>query len=1094
METLEQVEKSLKHFGGKAQIWKKKKRGPKENYPPIKLNDSNYNGTQLLFANNSISTTKYNFLTFLPKFLWEQFRKTTNFYFLLVCIITLIPEISPLSPWTSVPGLLFVLGVAGIREVYEDVLRFREDLKVNGRKFQILKPGGNGNFEDRTSQDLKVGDLVYLHSDDTIPADIVLLASAGEDGTSYVETAQLDGETNLKLRRPIAESNIPFAELSSIRGTVFVEPPNHHIYTFEGRLEIEGADEAKSLGDLQLLLRGTSLRNTEWVVGIAVYCGADTKLALNQKLPPSKFSSLDKQLNNVVIGIFLFKITLCFFLAIFGGVWESQEAGDQYVDTDPQDSPGVVGLKLFFSYFAILSYLIPLSLVVTLEVVKVFQARWMEWDSEMAMDPENISETSMVAKTSNLNDELGLVQYVFSDKTGTLTENRMEFQQASIHGIVYNNASNGGLTTYFQEFDSNSVNVIEYVRLMSLCHSVVPSQGYNGEMIYKAASPDEEALVKAAAQNDYVFLRRGNDGICIRAQGKEEIYPLLAELEFSSDRRRMSVVIDTPDGRTIMYIKGADSIIYDRLRPTPDMDSEEARIKEKTSQDLEYFSKEGLRTLCLAKRELSREEREQFRREFNDANTSTSGNRAELVEEVADRWERDFVLIGATAIEDKLQEGVPDTIAYLLKAGIKVWVITGDKQATAINIGYSTRLLQPHMLRMEINANSADECAEKLIRAVQTLDSEPGAVPAMIIDGNTLKWALNEHAEHFLNLGRRCHSVICCRVTPIQKARIVNLIKTSPNPELANVQGDIITLSIGDGANDVSMIQEAHIGIGIFGNEGTQAARAADFAIRQFKHLRKLLTVHGRYSLLRNSILIQYSFYKNAAVFLVQFWFSLFSAASAQTLYDDYMMTFFNITVTSLPPFLYAIFEKDVEEDIIQKFPEVYRRLQKGDAFTVKSLMHWLWSALWVSVVLWWGAFFIYENDTLDEDGKITGLDAMGNYTMTAGVLIIMLRLALETHQWNVLVHLGLWGSILCYFVTLIAESYVIEYIPDQYGQVGIIFSCASFWWWLILSMVMALVPDMLWKYLKRQYIPSDWEILQEVFVKGNRVVAKVQV
>jgi len=450
METLEQVEKSLKHLGGKAQIWKKKKRGPKGNYPPIKLNDPQYNESQLLFAKNSISTTKYNFLTFLPKFLWEQFRKTTNFYFLLVCVITLIPEISPLSPWTSVPGLLFVLGVAGIREVYEDVLRFREDLKVNGRKFRVLAPNGTGNFIDKMSQDLRVGDLVYLQNDDTIPADIVLLASAGEDGTSYIETAQLDGETNLKLRRPVAESNLPFADLCAIRGTIFVEPPNHHIYTFEGRLELDRADEAKSLGDSQLLLRGTSLRNTEWIVGAAVYCGSDTKLALNQKLPPSKFSSLDKQLNHVVIGIFIFKISLCFFLAIFGGVWESKDAGDQYVGTDPSDSAGVVGIKLFFSYFAILSYLIPLSLVVTLEVVKVFQARWMEWDADLALDPKRVSDTGMVAKTSNLNDELGLVQYIFSDKTGTLTENRMEFQQCSVNGIVYNNAANGGLTTYFQ--------------------------------------------------------------------------------------------------------------------------------------------------------------------------------------------------------------------------------------------------------------------------------------------------------------------------------------------------------------------------------------------------------------------------------------------------------------------------------------------------------------------------------------------------------------------------------------------------------------------------------------------------------------------
>jgi len=375
--------------------------------------------------------------------------------------------------------------------------------------------------------------------------------------------------------------------------------------------------------------------------------------------------------------------------------------------------------------------------------------------------------------------------------------------------------------------------------------------------------------------------------------------------------------------------------------------------------------------------------------EWNEAATAMDGREAKM-DAVADKMERDLQLIGATAIEDKLQDEVPETIHNLLRAGIKVWVITGDKQATAINIGYSCRLLNQNMDVVVVNAETSEDCGEQLRSHVNTFctGKERDRKVGLVIDGATLKYALNEQADLFLQLTTVCHSVVCCRVTPLQKANVVKLIKEHSHE---------VCLSIGDGANDVSMIQEAHIGVGIYGKEGSQAARASDYAIRQFKHLRRLVTMHGRWSYIRNSGLIQYSIYKNTAVFLVQFWFAFYCGYSAMTIYDDWIVTFFNILFTSIPPFLFAALERDIGEDLIEEYPEAFRTVQTGDHLTYSSMFLWMLNAIWHSIVFFFGNVLLLQQEPFMWNGKTSGIRMLGNMTATMAITTVILKLALES-------------------------------------------------------------------------------------------------
>eukprot|EP01114_Cavostelium_apophysatum_P004419 TRINITY_DN1464_c0_g1_i1.p1 TRINITY_DN1464_c0_g1~~TRINITY_DN1464_c0_g1_i1.p1 ORF type:complete len:1137 (+),score=375.62 TRINITY_DN1464_c0_g1_i1:221-3631(+) len=1050
----------------------------KTTYPPISLSDEVKNKHEKLFAENYLRTSKYTPWNFIPKNLFEQFRRVTNMYFLLIVIIVSIPQVSPIVPWTSIAALVFVLLVAAINDGYQDWKRYKADVKVNNEPFYKIDRK-TGERKKIPSKDIKVGDLLYLESDTAFPCDIVILSSGLEDGICYVETAQLDGETNLKEKKAHGLTyEMSEKELSEITGTLSCIPPNEVLEHFEGTIHLTNGKKAKaSLGPKQLLLRGTVPRNTPWTVGIAAYCGNDTKLALNQRNPPSKFSSLDKKINKVVLGAFFIEVLLSIADAVLSRFWEANHRYS-YLTAGEDIDANLEGLKNFFRYFVLLSWVIPISLMVSLEIVKFVQATFMEWDVNMALDPNDTEETGMKVRTNGLNDELALVKYIFSDKTGTLTENRMEFKKCSIRDHVFHSVMDGDVGRTFAKMQSDPSSAsdaereafMDYLLVLSLCHTVIAEPNEAGELVYKATSPDEAALVKAAAQNGFVFKANTNKGMIVEINGKEQIYELLASLEFTSDRRRMSVLLRTPEKKVVLYSKGADSMMYTRLAPG----DEEA--KKKTLEDLELFSTEGLRTLVAGKKELTPEQFEKFFKAFTDASHSME-DRQKKIDALADDLETDLQLIGTTAIEDKLQQGVPEAIAYLLEAGINIWVITGDKQETAINIAKSSNLVKPTTSLFRLNAATSEEALTTL-KDILTQAHHLKKI-AVVTDGATLKHVLRDHQSAFLELVPFCSAVVCCRVTPKQKAKVVSMVKRNSKD---------ITLAIGDGANDVSMIQEAHIGVGIFGKEGTQAARTSDYAIRQFSHLERLISVHGRYSLIRNSAIVHFSFYKNIAFAFAQFWYSFVNGYSGLTLFDDWILTFFNLIITPLPPLFVACFEKDISEETIRRNPKVLKEVQNGAYFSYATLSAWLMSAVWHSIVSFAvGLAVFWGRNNIVIGGQDGDLKVFQNTVQTCAIMIPITKFALEYITWNGFIFFGIYASILVYYFLLLIESFMISSIPQQYNIFVMIFKTPPLYFMTILSIVIALLPDFTVKYCHRTFFPDNWQIFQELEHKQGK-------
>lgn len=837
------------------------------------------------YVDNHVSTAKYNVASFLPKFLIEQFSKFANIFFLFTAGLQQIPGLSPTNQYTTIGPLIVVLLISAAKELVEDYRRKQADSALNNSKARVLR---GSNFEETRWINVAVGDIVRVESEEPFPADMVLLASSEPEGLCYIETANLDGETNLKIKqgRPETSALVSSAELSRLGGRVRSEQPNSSLYTYEATLTMQagGGEKELPLNPEQLLLRGATLRNTPWIHGIVVFTGHETKLMRNATATPIKRTKVERQLNKLVlalIGLLLILSSIC----TIGDLVYRAVANDSlsYLDLDDLNGAGVVVQAIFkdlVTYWVLFSSLVPISLFVTVELVKYWHGILINDDLDMYYDQTN---TPANCRTSSLVEELGMVGFVFSDKTGTLTCNMMEFKQCSIGGIQYaeevpedrratvQDGAEVGIHDFKQlaenlESHQTSEAIQHFLVLLSTCHTVIPERDEKngGKIKYQAASPDEGALVQGAVTMGYAFVARKPRTVIIEVAGRELEYELLAVCEFNSTRKRMSTIYRCPDGKIRLYCKGADTVILERL-------NEDNPHVELTLQHLEEYAVEGLRTLCLAMREIPEHEFQEWYAMFEKAQTTVGGNRADELDKAAELIERNLYLLGATAIEDRLQDGVPETIHTLQEANIKVWVLTGDRQETAINIGMSSKLLSEDMMLLIVNEEDADATRQNIQKKLEAIrNNAEGSIEmdslALVIDGKSLTYALEPDLEkQFFDLAVMCKAVICCRVSPLQKALVVKLVKKF---------SDQILLAIGDGANDVSMIQAAHIGVGISGVEGLQAARSADVSIGQFRFLRKLTLVHGAWSYHRISKTILFSFYKNIALYQTQFWVS----------------------------------------------------------------------------------------------------------------------------------------------------------------------------------------------------------------------------
>ncbi|XP_074180726.1 phospholipid-transporting ATPase IA isoform X5 [Rhinolophus sinicus] len=1029
------------------------------------------------FCNNHVSTAKYNIITFLPRFLYSQFRRAANSFFLFIALLQQIPDVSPTGRYTTLVPLLFILAVAAIKEIIEDIKRHKADNAVNKKQTQVLR---NGAWEIVHWEKVNVGDIVIIKGKEYIPADTVLLSSSEPQAMCYIETSNLDGETNLKIRQglPITSEIKEIDSLMRISGRIECESPNRHLYDFVGNIRLDGHGTVP-LGADQILLRGAQLRNTQWVHGIVVYTGHDTKLMQNSTSPPLKLSNVERITNVQILILFCILIAMSLVCSVGSAIWNRKHSGKDWYLNLHYGGANNFGLN-FLTFIILFNNLIPISLLVTLEVVKFTQAYFINWDLDMHYEA---TDTAAMARTSNLNEELGQVKYIFSDKTGTLTCNVMQFKKCTIAGVAYGQSSQLGdektfsdssLLENLQNNHPTAPIICEFLTMMAVCHTAVPERE-GDKIIYQAASPDEGALVRAAKQLNFVFTGRTPDSVIIDSLGQEERYELLNVLEFTSTRKRMSVIVRTPSGKLRLYCKGADTVIYDRLAET-------SKYKDITLKHLEQFATEGLRTLCFAVAEISESNFQEWRAVYHRASTSVQ-NRLLKLEESYELIEKNLQLLGATAIEDRLQDQVPETIETLMKADIKIWILTGDKQETAINIGHSCKLLRKNMGMIVINEGSLDGTRETLSRHCTTLGDALLKENdfALIIDGKTLKYALTFGVrQYFLDLALSCKAVICCRVSPLQKSEVVEMVKK---------QVKVITLAIGDGANDVSMIQTAHVGVGISGNEGLQAANSSDYSIAQFKYLKNLLMVHGAWNYNRVSKCILYCFYKNIVLYIIEIWFAFVNGFSGQILFERWCIGLYNVMFTAMPPLTLGIFERSCRKENMLKYPELYKTSQNALDFNTKVFWVHCLNGLFHSVILFWFPLKALQYGTVFGNGKTSDYLLLGNFVYTFVVITVCLKAGLETSYWTWFSHIAIWGSIALWVVFFGIYSSLwpaVPMAPDMSGEAAMLFSSGVFWTGLLFIPVASLLLDVAYKVIKRTAFKTLVDEVQELEAKSQ--------
>ncbi|GJJ69282.1 phospholipid-translocating ATPase [Entomortierella parvispora] len=984
---------------------------------------------------NVTRNTKYSIFSFLPIVLWEQFKFFLNLYFLLVALSQFVPALKIGYIVTYVAPLCFVLAVTIGKEAIDDMKRYRRDQEANSQRYRILTPSG---FKMIPSSKIRVGDMIVVNKNQNVPADMVLLRTTEESGACFIRTDQLDGETDWKLRLAVPSCQaLPSDEaLLDLNASIYADSPHKDIHSFIGNFTKEGDGPGQHMEPL-------SVDNTLWTntvvasgnaVGFVIYTGRDTRAVMNTNHPKTKIGLLDSEVNRLSKILCAFTLTLSLAMIAlngFEGLW--------YI--------------YLFRFLILFSSIIPISLRVNLDMGKTVYA----WQ---IMNDKEIPGT--IVRTSTIPEELGRIEYLLSDKTGTLTKNDMELKKLHMGTMSYSVDTMDEISTHLDTAYSQqpsgfnrargiatapshvggnkarrdiSSRVREIVQALALCHNVTPVTEDNGSITYQASSPDEVAIVRWTESVGLTLVFRDINNIHIRnASGDVFEFEVLQIFPFTSETKRMGIIVrDLTTGEITFYEKGADVVMVKIVQ-----------YNDWLEEECGNMAREGLRTLVVARKRLSEELYQEFESRYHVAKTSIADRTAAMNTVVNQILEQDLELLGLTGVEDKLQDGVKSTLELLRNAGLKIWMLTGDKIETATCIAISSKLVSRnqsiHQISKLTNALDAQDALD-LLRGKKDC--------CLVIDGESIQLCLDYLREEFIEITVRLPVVVCCRCSPTQKADIARLIKQYTKKRIC---------CIGDGGNDVSMIQQADVGVGIVGKEGRQASLAADFSVNQFSYLTKLLLWHGRNSYKRSAKLSQFVIHRGLIISIMQAVFSAMFYFAPIALYQGMLIVGYTTIYTNAPVFS-LVLDQDVSEDIALLYPELYRDLTKGRSLSYKTFFSWLLISVYQGGAIMILSIWLFENQFVN----------IVSISFTALVLNELLMVALEINTWHRLMIVSEIATLIIYVGSMV-------FLPT-YFDLAFILTKTFVWKVAVITMVSSF-PLYVIKMLRRKFAPPSYSKL----------------
>ncbi|KAB8416363.1 hypothetical protein FH972_024882 [Carpinus fangiana] len=1009
------------------------------------------------FPPNIVSNAKYTPWSFLPRTLYNEFSFFFNMYFLLVALSQTIPALRIGYLSTYIAPLAFVITITLGKEAYDDITRRRRDAEANSERYTVLafdgqsapsrssrlgkkklkKPSDTSRLADgeaeeadvegqgsvfeitKQSKDLRVGDVLKLGKDQRVPADCVVLKSYLADsaeeskdaGEAFIRTDQLDGETDWKLRlAPALSQTLDNRDLHKL--VVHASKPERKVNEFVGNLTLPATlDSGRPVSSDSNDTKSTPLTidNTAWantvlasnasVLCVVVYTGSQTRQALSTSASRSKTGLLEYEINSLT------KI-LCFLTALLSIVLVILEK------VETQDDR--VWYVAIMRYLILFSTIVPISLRVNLDLGK-------SWYAGVIHRDKDIPDT--IVRTSTIPEDLGRIEYLLTDKTGTLTQNDMQLRKIHVGTVSYANEAMTEVASYVRQgFGTDSADaaklgnaattrsrreissrVRDVVLALALCHNVTPTTSTeegDDSVSYQASSPDEIAIVRWTESVGLRLAYRDRHSMTLESTHTGQVVlrvQILFLFPFTSDGKRMGTILrfEQPgsdgihdDAPIWFFQKGADTVMSSIVASNDWLDEETGNM-----------AREGLRTLVVGRKRLSPESLEAFTSEYRAASVSLHGRDAAMAQVVLDHLEHDLELLGVTGVEDKLQRDVKPSLELLRNAGVKIWMLTGDKVETARCVAISAKLVaRGQYVHTIARMSRKDQAGDSLV----FLRGKPDA--CLLIDGESLALMLTHHREEFIATAVRLSAVVACRCSPTQKADVAQLIRTHTKKRVC---------CIGDGGNDVSMIQAADVGVGIVGKEGRQASLAADFSITQFCHLTKLLVWHGRNSYKRSAKLAQFVIHRGLIISVCQTVFSVASEFEPIALYRDWLLVGYATIYTMMPVFS-LVLDTDIPPELAHVYPELYAELSTSKSLSYKTFF------VWVAVSIYQGcAIQVLSQLLIRHHDSPEYFSRMVSVSYTVLVLNELVMVAAEVTTWHWVMIASIIGTACIYLGSL---------------------------------------------------------------------------